>query len=338
MITGITGQDGSYLAEHLQGEGYEVWGFVHGRKNPLENRTRQLIPDLRVVYGDLLDIGSIRSAIEQVQPDEVYNLAAISQVPTSWQHPELTGEVTALGVMRILESIRTYSGIADSSAQSSGQIRFYQASSSEMFGDAEDSPQTEQTSFRPRNPYGSAKVYGHFLTQHYRESYGMYAASGILYNHESPRRGRDFVSRKVSLGAASIALGYEKSLRLGTLSARRDWGFAGDYARAMRLVLCQDEPGDYVIGTGETHSVQDLAEKAFHVLGLDWREHVVCDAAFVRPAEAIELRADWTKARDILGWQPTVNFDQLVEMMVESDLRLLKDQGDIVDLDIRPDH
>jgi GDPmannose 4,6-dehydratase len=323
LITGITGQDGSYLAEHLLAQGYEVWGLVRGQANPRVGRVRQLLADVRLVRGDLLDQGSLISAVEQVQPDEVYNLAAISYVPMSWQQAELTGEVTGLGVLRVLEAIRVCSGITTSRMPSSGQIRFYQASSSEMFGMVAESPQTERTSFHPRSPYGVAKAYGHFLTQNYRESYGMFAVSGILFNHESPRRGGEFVTRKVSLGVARIKLGLERHLRLGTLSARRDWGFAGDYVRAMHLMLTQDEPEDFVVGTGVTHSVEELVARAFAVAGLDWREHVVCDAGFVRPAEVDHLCADPSRATKELGWEPTVGFDELVTMMVESDLALL---------------
>ncbi len=323
LITGITGQDGSYLAEHLLTQGYEVWGLVRGQANPRVGRVRQLLADVRLVRGDLLDQGSLISAVERVQPDEVYNLAAISYVPMSWQQAELTGEVTGLGVLRVLEAIRVCSGITTSRMPSSGQIRFYQASSSEMFGMVAETPQTERTSFHPRSPYGVAKAYGHFLTQNYRESYGMFAVSGILFNHESPRRGGEFVTRKVSLGVARIKLGLERHLRLGTLSARRDWGFAGDYARAMHLMLTRDEPEDFVVGTGVTHSVEQLVARAFDVAGLDWREHVVCDAGFVRPAEVDHLCADPSKAAKELGWEPTVGFDELVTMMVESDLALL---------------
>jgi GDPmannose 4,6-dehydratase len=327
LITGITGQDGSYLAEHLLAQGHEVWGLVHGQANPRVGRVRQLLADVRLVRGDLLDQGSLISAVERVQPDEVYNLAAISYVPMSWQQAELTGEVTGLGVLRVLEAIRVCSGISTSRTPSSGQIRFYQASSSEMFGMVAESPQTERTPFHPRSPYGVAKAYGHFLTQNYRESYGMFAVSGILFNHESPRRGGEFVTRKVSLGVARIKLGLDRKLRLGTLSARRDWGFAGDYVRAMHLMLARDEPDDFVVGTGVTHSVEELVERAFAVAGLDWREHVVCDAGFVRPAEVDHLCADPSKAAKDLPWEPTVGFDELVTMMVESDLALLSGPG-----------
>jgi GDPmannose 4,6-dehydratase len=327
LITGITGQDGSYLAEHLLAQGYEVWGLVRGQSNPRLRRVRELLGDVRLVRGDLLDQGSLISAVERGQPEEVYNLAAISYVPMSWQQAELTGEVTGLGVLRVLEAIRVCSGISASRTPGSGQIRFYQASSSEMFGKVRESPQTERSPFHPRSPYGVAKTYGHFLTQNYRESYGMYAVSGILFNHESPRRGAEFVSRKVSLGVAKIKLGYERQLRLGTLWARRDWGFAGDYVRAMHLMLAADEPDDYVVGTGLTHSVQELLERAFGAAGLDWREHVVCDAAFVRPAEVDHLCADPSKAAQRLGWEPKIGFDELIAMMVESDLALLSTPG-----------
>src|SRR6202043_597959 len=278
LITGITGQDGSYLAEYLLEVGYEVWGLVRGQANPRLRRVRQLLGDVRLVRGDLLDQGSLISAVERVQPDEVYNLAAISYVRISWSQAELTGEVTGLGVLRVLEAIRVCSGISASRSPSTGQIRFYQASSSEMFGKVRESPQTEQTPFHPRSPYGVAKAYGHHLTQNYRESYGMFAVSGIMFNHESPRRGAEFVTRKVSLGVAKIKLGYERQLRLGNLSGSRDWGFAGDYVRAMQLMLAQDSPADYVIGTGVTHSVETLVDQAFRAAGLDWHDHVVTDA------------------------------------------------------------
>src|SRR6266481_949254 len=284
LITGITGQDGSYLAECLLAQGHEVWGLVRGQANPRVRRVRQLLGDVRLVRGDLLDQGSLISAVERVQPDEVYNLGAISYVPMSWQQAELTGEVTGLGVLRVLEAIRVCSGISASRSPGGGQIRFYQASSSEMFGKVRESPQTEDTPFHPRSPYGVAKAYGHHLTQNYRESYGMFAVSGILFNHESPRRGAEFVTRKVSLGVARIKLGYEKQLRLGNLGASRDWGYAGDYVRAMHLMLGREEPADFVVGTGVTHGVGELVSRAFAAAGLDWREHVVSDAAFVRPA------------------------------------------------------
>ena len=327
LITGITGQDGSYLAEYLLGQGYEVWGLVRGQQNPRVRQLRQLLGDVRLIRGDLLDQGSLISAVERVQPDEVYNLAAISYVPMSWQQAELTGEVTGLGVLRVLEAIRVCSGISSSRTPGRGQCRFYQASSSEMFGMVRETPQTEQTPFHPRSPYGVAKAYGHFLTQNYRESYGMYAVSGILFNHESPRRGPEFVTRKTSLAVAKIKLGYERQLRLGNLAARRDWGYAGDYVRAMHLMLGQDEPADFVIGTGVTHSVEELLERAFAVAGLDWRDHVVTDAAFIRPAEVDKLCADASAARDKLGWEPKIGFEELVGMMVEADLELLSSGG-----------
>jgi len=327
LITGITGQDGSYLAEHLLAEGYEVWGLMRGQSNPRAGRVRQLLQEVRLVSGDLLDQGSLISAVEQVQPDEVYNLGAISFVPMSCQQGELTADVTGLGVLRMLEAIRVYSGISASRPASRGQIRFYQASSSEMFGKVRESPQNEKTPFHPRSPYGVAKVYGHFITQNYRESYGMYAVSGILFNHESPRRGAEFVSRKVSLGVARIKLGMQGDLLLGNLSAWRDWGFAGDYVQAMHQMLAGDEPEDYVVGTGETHSVAELVELAFHAAGLDWREHVGSDPALIRPAEVDTLCADPSKARERLGWKPKVHFAELVTMMVESDLELLRSGG-----------
>jgi GDPmannose 4,6-dehydratase len=327
LITGITGQDGSYLAEHLLAEGYEVWGLVRGQANPRVRRVRQLLGDVRLVRGDLLDQGSLISAVERVQPDEVYNLAAISYVPMSWQQAELTGEVTGLGVLRVLEAIRVCSGISASRSPARGQIRFYQASSSEMFGKVRESPQNEQTPFHPRSPYGVAKAYGHHLTQNYRESYGMFAVSGILFNHESPRRGAEFVTRKVSLGVAKIKLGYERQLRLGNLGASRDWGFAGDYVRAMHLMLRRDEPTDYVVGTGVMHGVGELVELAFGVVGLDWRDHVVTDAAFIRPAEVDRLCANPAKAASELGWEPKIGFEELVAMMVEADLELLSVSG-----------
>ncbi len=327
LITGITGQDGSYLAEHLLAEGYEVWGLARGQANPRVRMVRQLLGDVRLVRGDLLDQGSLISAVERVQPDEVYNLAAISYVPMSWRQAELTGEVTGLGVLRVLEAIRVCSGISASRSPGRGQIRFYQASSSEMFGKVRETPQNEQTPFHPRSPYGVAKAYGHHLTQNYRESYGMFAVSGILFNHESPRRGAEFVSRKVSLGVAKIKLGYERQLRLGNLNASRDWGFAGDYVRAMHLMQRRDEPADYVVGTGVTHAVAELVELAFGVVGLDWRDHVLTDASFIRPAEVDQLCADPAKAAGELGWKPKIGFQELVTMMVEADLELLSVSG-----------
>ncbi|MGV9308642.1 GDP-mannose 4,6-dehydratase [Nonomuraea sp. NPDC003727] len=321
LITGITGQDGSYLAEHLLSLGYEVWGLARGQANPRVSRMRKLLADVQVVRGDLLDQGSLISAVEKVQPDEVYNLGAISFVPMSWEQAELTAEVTGMGVLRMLEAIRVCSSRGAS-------IRFYQASSSEMFGQVSETPQNERTSFHPRSPYGVAKAYGHFLTQNYRESYGMYAVSGILFNHESPRRGAEFVTRKVSLGVARIKLGLASELRLGNLEARRDWGFAGDYVKAMHLMLQAGAPEDYVIGTGRTQSVRELVEAAFKAADLDWERYVVCDQALHRPAEVDLLCADPKKARTQLGWEPVVSFEELVAMMVESDIRLLSNGGD----------
>jgi GDPmannose 4,6-dehydratase len=331
LITGITGQDGSYLAEHLLDLGYEVWGLVRGQANPRVQRVRQLLGDVRLVRGDLLDQGSLISAVERVQPDEVYNLAAISYVPMSWHQAELNGEVTGQGVLRLLEAIRVYSGISGSRSPGRTQVRFYQASSSEMFGLARESPQTVDTPFHPRSPYGVAKAYGHFLTQNYRESYGMFAVSGILFNHESPRRGTEFVTRKISLGVAKIKLDYSSQLRLGNLSARRDWGFAGDYVRAMNMMLAQEKPEDHVIGTGVTHTVEELLQLAFSVAKLDWRKYVVCDTSFIRPAEVDHLCADPVRARENLGWEAKITFEELVRMMVESDIELLAKTGDHAD-------
>ncbi|WP_055479412.1 GDP-mannose 4,6-dehydratase [Sphaerimonospora mesophila] len=328
LLTGITGQDGSYLAEHLLSEGYEVWGLVRGQANPRVPRVRRLLQDVRLVRGDLLDQGSLISAVEKVQPDEVYNLGAISFVPMSWEQAELTAEVTGMGVLRMLEAIRVCSGITASRGAAAGRIRFYQASSSEMFGQVRETPQTERTPFHPRSPYGVAKTYGHFLTQNYRESYGMFAVSGILFNHESPRRGAEFVTRKVSLGVARIKLGMATELRLGNLEARRDWGYAGDFVRAMHMMMTADTPEDYVIGTGRTHSVRELVEAAFGAAGLEWERYVVPDRSLHRPAEVDLLCADPKKARTQLGWEPTVSFEELVAMMVEADLRLLTDGGD----------
>jgi GDPmannose 4,6-dehydratase len=323
LITGITGQDGFYLAEHLLREGYEVWGLVRGQSNPRAARIRELLDGVRLVSGDLLDQGSLISAVSKVQPEEVYNLGAISYVPMSWQQAELTAEVTGMGVLRMLEAIRVYSGITASRTPAGPQVRFYQASSSEMFGQVCETPQNEKTAFHPRSPYGVAKTYGHFLTQNYRESYGMYAVSGILFNHESPRRGTEFVTRKVSLGVARIKFGLATELRLGNLAARRDWGFAGDYVRAIHLMMQQPTSADFVIGTGVTHTVLELVELAFSAIGADWRDHVMCDPELTRPAEVDALCADAAKARDELGWQPEIGFGELIVMMVESDLSLM---------------
>ncbi|MCD9194685.1 GDP-mannose 4,6-dehydratase [Streptomyces albireticuli] len=335
LITGITGQDGSYLAEHLLAQGYQVWGLTRGQANPRKDRVAKLIPDLNFVDGDLMDQGSLVSAVDFVQPDEVYNLGAVSFVPMSWQQPELVTDVNGTGVLRMLEAIRIVSGLGKSSGGSDGhgQIRFYQASSSEMFGKVVESPQSERTPFHPRSPYGVAKAYGHYITQNYRESYGVYGVSGILFNHESPRRGAEFVTRKISLAVAQIKLGLQDKLLLGNLDAVRDWGFAGDYVRAMHLMLQQDRPGDYVVGTGQMHSVRDAARIAFESVGLDWEEHVVVDPALVRPAEVETLCADYGNARQGLGWKPAVDFEELMRMMVESDLRQAgreRDHGELL--------
>jgi GDPmannose 4,6-dehydratase len=287
------------------------------------SRLRKHIGDVKLVHGDLLDQGSLISAVEKVRPDEVYNLGAISFVPMSWQQAEITAEVTGMGVLRMLEAIRVVSGISGSRTSGSDQIRFYQASSSEMFGQVRETPQNEQTPFHPRSPYGVAKTYGHFITQNYRESYGMYAVSGILFNHESPRRGAEFVTRKISLGVSRIKLGLANELKLGNLEARRDWGYAGDYVEAMRMMLSQDTPEDYVIGTGRTHSVRELVELAFSTVGLDWHDHVRTDSDLTRPAEVDLLCADPKKASEQMGWEPGVTFEELIAMMVESDLALL---------------
>jgi GDPmannose 4,6-dehydratase len=313
LITGVTGQDGSYLAELLLAKGYEVVGVVRRTSHHSYERIEHLLDRIEVVAADLLDQHSLTVVLQETRPDEVYNLAAQSYVPTSWTQPVLTGEFTALGVTRILEAIRLVHPTA----------RFYQASSSEMFGRVSESPQSETTTFYPRSPYGVAKVYGHWITVNYRESYALYAVSGILFNHESPRRGIEFVTRKVTDGVARIKLGIGTSLRLGNLDARRDWGFAGDYVDAMWRMLQQPSPTDYVIGTGQTHSVRDLVDAAFRHVGLDWRKHVQTDPKFMRPAEVDLLQADPSKARRELGWTPTVNFDELVAMMVDADLERL---------------
>jgi GDPmannose 4,6-dehydratase len=313
LITGITGQDGSYLAEYLLSKGYEVAGVVRRTSHDSYERIGHLLDRVMIVPADLLDQHSLTSVIGDVKPDEIYNLAAQSFVPTSWTQPVLTGEFTALGVTRILEAIRL----------GHPKARFYQASSSEMFGKAAETPQNESTPFYPRSPYGVAKVYGHWITVNYRESYGIYACSGLLFNHESPRRGLEFVTRKVSHGVARIKLGMADELRLGNLEARRDWGFAGDYVEAMWLMLQQPEPGDYVVGSGHTHPVRELVEIAFSHAGLDWKEYVCEDPAFLRPAEVEILQADPRKAERALGWQPSVSFEELIKMMVDSDLERL---------------
>jgi len=313
LITGITGQDGSYLAEFLLEKGYEVCGLVRRSSTVNFERIRHIQDRIRLLPGDVLDQNSLIEAIRAVEPDEVYNLAAQSFVPTSWNQPVLTGEFTALGVTRLLEALRLVRP----------EARFYQASSSEMFGRTPEVPQNENTPFYPRSPYGVAKVYGHWITVNYRESYGMFTASGILFNHESPRRGLEFVTRKVSHTVARIRHGLARELRLGNLEAKRDWGFAGDYVEAMWLMLQQPEPADYVIATGVTHSVRELVDLAFSIAGLRWEDYVIVDPALVRPAEVDHLRGDWTKAREHLGWRPKVNFEELVRMMVEADMELL---------------
>ncbi len=317
LITGITGQDGSYLAEHLVAEGYEVWGLVRGQNNPRAATVQCLIPDLRLIEGDLHDQSSLIAALEATRPDEVYNLGAISFVALSFKQAINTGEITGLGVTRVLDAIRVVNP----------RIRFYQASSSEMFGKVRETPQNELTPFHPRSPYGAAKAYGHHITVNYRESYGMHAVSGILFNHESPRRGMEFVTRKITHTAARIKLGLERELRLGNLDARRDWGYAGDHVRAMHLMLQQSEPDDYVIASGESHSVREFLAAAFGHLGLRWEDHVVVDERFLRPAEVDVLVGDAGKARRVLGWEPVVGFADLVVMMVESDLRELTASG-----------
>ncbi len=314
LITGVTGQDGSYLAEFLLSKGYKVIGMVRRSSTVNFARIRHIQDQITLVSGDLLDLGSLISILQEHHPDEVYNLAAQSFVPTSWEQPVFTGEVTALGVTRMLEAIRKVDR----------HIRFYQASSSEMFGRVRETPQRETTPFYPRSPYGVAKVYGHWITVNYRESYDLFAVSGILFNHESPRRGLEFVTRKVTYGVAKIKLGLSDELRLGNLDSKRDWGFAGDYVRAMWLMLQQDGPDDYVVGTGQTHSVRELCEVAFGSVGLDWRDFVKQDPRFMRPAEVDVLVADPSKAHRVLGWEPQVSFEELIEMMVQADLTLLQ--------------
>ncbi len=313
LITGITGQDGSYLAEFLLNKGYKVYGMVRRASVDKYERIAHIMDKVELIQGDLLDQYSLISVLKQAQPSEVYNLAAQSFVPTSWAQPVLTSEFTAIGVTRMLESIRLVNP----------KIRFYQASSSEMYGKVRETPQTELTPFYPRSPYGVAKVYGHYITVNYRESYDLFAVSGILFNHESPRRGLEFVTRKVTDGVARIKLGLSNELRLGNLDARRDWGFAGDYVQAMWLMLQQDTPDDYVISTGETHTVQELVEVAFERAGLDWKRHVKIDKAFMRPAEVDLLIGDPTKAEKQLGWKPTVSFQQMIHMMVDADIERL---------------
>ncbi len=313
LITGVSGQDGSYLAEFLLEKGYDVWGIVRRLSAENYERIEHIRDRIHLVQGDLLDQSSLAAALVQSEPDEVYNLAAQSFVPTSWTQPVLTAEFTAVGVTRLLEAVR----------QVNPAVRFYQASSSEMYGKVREVPQGEDTPFHPRSPYGVAKVYGHFITVNYRESYDMHCTSGILFNHESPRRGIEFVTRKVSDGVARIKLGLQTQLAMGNLEAQRDWGFAGDYVEAMWMMLQQDEPDDYVIATGETHSVERLVDVAFSHVGLDWHDHVTLDDRFVRPAEVDLLIGDRSKAEAELGWTPKVGFEDLVQMMVDADLERL---------------
>ncbi len=313
LITGITGQDGSYLAEFLLEKGYDVHGMVRRASTETFERIAHIKDRVTLHQADLLDELSLINLVKTVQPAEIYNLAAMSFVPTSWTQPVLTGEFTGIGVTRVLEAVRLVSR----------DIRFYQASSSEMFGKVREVPQTEKTPFHPRSPYGVAKVYGHFITVNYRESYGLFAVSGILFNHESPRRGKEFVTRKITDGVARIKMGLADELRLGNLDAERDWGFAGDYVRAMWMMLQQERPEDFVIGSGRAHTVRLFVEKAFAAAGLDWHKHVVADPAFLRPAEVDSLVADASRAHKVLGWRPEVDFDHLVEMMVEADIERL---------------
>ncbi len=315
LITGITGQDGSYLAELLLEKGYEVYGMVRRTSTVRYERIEHIQQRLHIIQGDMGGLSSLISAINAVEPEEIYNLAAQSFVPTSWNQPIFTGNITGMGVARMLEAIRTVNPA----------IRYYQASSSEMFGQVREVPQKETTPFYPRSPYGVAKVYGHWITVNYRESYDLFACSGILFNHESPRRGMEFVTRKVAYHAAMIKLGLAEEIRIGNLEAKRDWGFAGDYVRAMWLMLQQEAPADYVIATGETHSVQRLLEVAFAHVGLNWRDYAVQDQRFMRPAEVDLLVGDPAKARAELGWSAAVSFEELIGMMVEADLKRLRD-------------
>jgi GDPmannose 4,6-dehydratase len=315
LITGITGQDGLYLAELLLGKGYEVYGLVRGQNNPKIGLVRETVPAVKLLTGDLTDLSSLVRAFSVAKPDEVYNLGAISFVAYSWENASLTTDVTGKGVLNILEATRLYAG------DDISKVKFYQASSSEMYGKVQQVPQTEETLLWPRSPYGVAKVFGHYMTINYRESYGMHASSGILFNHESPRRGPEFVTRKVSQAVARISLGLQDHITLGNLDAKRDWGFAGDYVDAMWRMLQQPEGGDYVVATGETHSIEKLLSVAFQAVGIDdWSSRVKQDPAFMRPAEVDLLIGDPAKAKSVLGWEPTVKFEQLVQMMVENDV------------------
>jgi GDPmannose 4,6-dehydratase len=315
LITGVSGQDGSYLAELLLSKGYEVFGIVRRSSSETHERLTPIRDKIELIHADLLDQVSLSQALKRARPDEIYNLAAQSFVPTSWTQPVLTAEFTAVGVSRMLEAMRDVAP----------QAKFYQASSSEMFGKVLETPQRENTPFYPRSPYGVAKVYGHFITVNYRESYNLFAVSGILFNHESPRRGFEFVTRKITDGVARIKLGLAKELRLGNLDAKRDWGFAGDYVRAMWMMLQQPKPDDYVIATGVAHTVREFADKAFQAVGLKYQDFVVSDPAFYRPAEVDLLLGDATKAKNQLGWKPEVSFDQMIQIMVEADVRRLQD-------------
>ena len=314
LITGIKGQDGSYLAEFLLGKGYKVYGLDRRSSSQNMERITHIIDKIELLDGDLTDQTSLNKAIEVSQPDEVYNLAAQSFVATSWKQAELTSNVNGVGVTRMLEAIRN----------ENKNIRFYQASSSEMFGKVREVPQNEYTRFYPRSPYGVAKTYGHYITVNYRESYDMFAVSGILFNHESPRRGIEFVTKKITNGVAKIYLGLEKELLLGNLDSTRDWGFAGDYVKAMWMMLQQDKPEDYVIATGETHSIKEFACEAFKLLGLNWKDYVKQDPRFIRPVDVDCLKGDYTKAKEQLGWKPEMNFEQLIKIMVEYDIKRLK--------------
>jgi GDPmannose 4,6-dehydratase len=315
LITGVTGQDGYYLSKLLLSKGYEVYGLVRGQNNPKIDFLRAELPEVKILTGDLLDISSLLRALNASQPDELYNLGAISFVAYSWENASLTSDVTGKGVLNMLEAVRLYSG------DDMGKVKFYQASSSEMFGKVQHVPQSESTLLWPRSPYGVAKVFGHYMTINYRESYGMHASSGVLFNHESPMRGPEFVTRKISLAVARISLGLQDTLSLGNLDAKRDWGFAGDYVDAMWRMLQQGEADDYVISTGTTQSVREYLDVAFNHVGIsDWEKHVLQDPAFFRPAEVDLLVGDATKAREVLGWEPQVGFPELVAMMVDADL------------------
>jgi len=311
LITGITGQDGSYLAEFLLSQGYKVYGLIRRKSTENFENINHIQDKIMLIMGDLLDQHSLMNALRIADPDEVYNLAAQSFVPESWNQPILTGEFTALGVTRLLEVIRSFKP----------SIKFYQASSSEMFGEVKEVPQTEKTPFNPRSPYAISKVYGHFITVNYRERYGMFACSGILFNHESPRRGFEFVTKKITSAVAKIKLGLARELKLGNLEAKRDWGYAGDYVKAMWLMLQQDEPDDYVIATGESHSVKEFAKIAFEFAGLNWEDFIVVDPKFVRPLDVNLLIGDYSKAKKKLGWEPKVRFEDLIKMMVDSDIK-----------------